>query len=102
MENQAHGLTTDSAVYKRFSPVKQTGFISMFKSSSVKRTACAIALPLLVFLPLLWEREFLSFLQYLVRQLFLKQRRLGPAAEPTDTKTAETVASKGFAFGCVR
>ena len=43
MENQAHVLTTDTAVYKRFSPVEQTGFMSMFKSSSVKRTACAIA-----------------------------------------------------------
>ena len=43
MENQAHGLTTDSTVNKRFSPVKQTGVMSMFHSSSVKRTACAIA-----------------------------------------------------------
>ena len=32
MENQAHGLATDSTVNKRFSPVKQIGFMSMFHS----------------------------------------------------------------------
>ena len=43
MENQAHGLTTDSAVYKRFSPVKHDGFTSKLRSSNVKRAACVIA-----------------------------------------------------------
>ena len=43
MENQVHGLTTDSTVNKRFSPVERSGFMSKLQSSSVKRTACAIA-----------------------------------------------------------
>ncbi len=41
-ENQAICLTTDSLFISCFSPVRQAGFTSMFKSSS-KRTACAIA-----------------------------------------------------------
>ena len=73
MENQAHGLATDSTVNKRFSPVKQIGFMSMFHSSSVKRTACAIAFAVAC-VPTIALGEGISKL--LVRELFLKQQLL--------------------------
>ena len=94
MENQAHGLTTDSTVNKRFSSVKQAGFMSMFKSSSVKRTACAIAFAVAC-VPTIALGEGISKLPAVSGQATISQAATSrPAAEPTDTKTAETVASK--------
>ncbi|WP_314009055.1 trypsin-like peptidase domain-containing protein, partial [Lancefieldella parvula] len=93
MENQAHGLTTDSTVNKRFSSVKQAGFMSMFKSSSVKRTACAIAFAVAC-VPTIALGEGISKLPAVSGQATISQAAARPAAEPTDTKTAETVASK--------
>lgn len=94
MENQAHGLTTDSTVNKRFSSVEQAGFMSMFKSSSVKRTACAIAFAVAC-VPTIALGEGISKLPAVSGQATISQAATSrPAAEPTDTKTAETVASK--------
>lgn len=94
MENQAHGLTTDSAVYKRFSPVKCDGFISKLRSSSVKRTACAIAFAVAC-VPTIALGEGISKLPALSGQASISQAAVvHPAAEPTSTKTAETVAAK--------
>ena len=94
MENQAHGLTTDSAVYKRFSPVKYDGFISKLRSSSVKRTACAIAFAVAC-VPTIALGEGISKLPAVSGQASISQAAVvHPAAEPTSTKTAETVAAK--------
>lgn len=94
MENQAHGLTTDSAVYKRFSSVKYDGFISKLRSSSVKRTACAIAFAVAC-VPTIALGEGISKLPAVSGQASISQAAVvHPAAEPTSTKTAETVAAK--------
>lgn len=94
MENQAHGLTTDSAVYKRFSSVKYDGFISKLRSSSVKRTACAIAFAVAC-VPTIALGEGISKLPVVSGQASISQAAVvHPAAEPTSTKTAETVAAK--------
>lgn len=94
MENQAHGLTTDSAVYKRFSPIKHDGFISKLRSSNVKRAACAIAFAVAC-VPTIALGEGISKLPAISGQASISQAAVvHPAAEPTDTKTAETVAAK--------
>ncbi len=94
MENQAHGLTTDSAVYKRFSSVKYDGFISKLRSSSVKRTACVIAFAVAC-VPTIALGEGISKLPAVSGQAGISQAAVvHPAAEPTSTKTAETVAAK--------
>lgn len=94
MENQAHGLTTDSAVYKRFSSVTYDGFISKLRSSSVKRTACAIAFAVAC-VPTIALGEGISKLPAVSGQASISQAAVvHPAAEPTSTKTAETVAAK--------
>lgn len=94
MENQAHGLTTDSAVYKRFSSVKYDGFISKFRSSSVKRTACAIAFAVAC-VPTIAFGEGISKLPAVSGQANISQAAVvHSAAEPTSIKTAETVAAK--------
>lgn len=94
MENQAHGLTTDSTVYKRFSPIKHDGFISKLRSSSVKRAACAIAFAVAC-VPTIALGEGISKLPAVSGQASISQAAaVHPAAEPTDTKTAETVAAK--------
>lgn len=94
MENQAHGLTTDSAVYKRFSSVKYDGIISKLRSSSVKRTACAIAFAVAC-VPTIALGEGISKLPVVSGQASISQAAVvHPAAEPTSTKTAETVAAK--------
>ncbi len=94
MENQAHGLTTDSAVYKRFSSVKYDGFISKLRSSSVKRTACAIAFAVAC-VPTIALGEGISKLPAVSGQASISQAAVvHPAAELTSTKTAETVAAK--------
>ena len=94
MENQAHGLTTDSAVYKRFSPVKHDGFTSKLRSSNVKRAACVIAFAVAC-VPTIALGEGISKLPAVSGQASISQAAVvHPAAEPTDTKTAETVAAK--------
>lgn len=94
MENQAHGLTTDSAVYKRFSSSKYDGFISKLRSSSVKRTACAIAFAVAC-VPTIAFGEGISKLPAVSGQASISQAAVvHSAAEPTSTKTAETVAAK--------
>ena len=94
MENQAHGLTTDSAVYKRFSPIKHDGFTSKLRSSNVKRAACAIAFAVAC-VPTIALGEGISKLPAVSGQASISQAAVvHPAAEPTDTKTAETVAAK--------
>ena len=87
MENQTYSLTTDSVVYKRFSPVKRDGFMSKLRSSSVKRTACAIAFAVAC-VPTIALGEGVAKLPAVSGQATISQ------AEPADTKTAETVASK--------
>lgn len=93
MENQTYSLTTDSVVYKRFSPVKRDGFMSKLRSSSVKRTACAIAFAVAC-VPTIALGEGVAKLPVVSGQATISQAAARPAAEPTDTKTAETVASK--------
>ncbi len=84
MENQAWFLTTDSAIYKRFSPVRQAGYVYVQSSKCKKnsllpncfcRCLCSIALEISK-LPVVSGRA-----------IFLKQRRLVLLQEPTDTKT---------------
>ena len=94
MENKTYSLTTDSVVYKRFSPVKRDGFMSKLRSSSVKRTACAIAFAVAC-VPTIALGEGVAKLPAVSGQATISQAAARPAAEPTDTKTAETtVASK--------
>lgn len=93
MENQTYSLTTDSVVYKRFSPVKRDGFMSKLRSSSVKRTVCAIAFAVAC-VPTIALGEGVVKLPAVSGQATISQAAARPAAEPTDTKTAETVASK--------
>ena len=93
MENQTYSLTTDSVVYKRFSPVKRDGFMSKLRSSSVKRTACAIAFAVAC-IPTIALGEGVAKLPAVSGQATISQAAARSAAEPTDTKTAETVASK--------
>lgn len=94
MENQKHGLTTDSKTYTYSTSVKSTGLMAAFTGTGVKGVLCAAAF-VAACAPAVALGQVAPKLPAVSGQAIISQAASSrPAAEPTDTKTAETVAAK--------
>ena len=94
MENQKHGLTTDSNTHTCSTPVKNAGLMSVLTGTGVKGALCALAF-VAACAPTVALGQVAPKLPVVSGQATLSQAASSrPAAEPTDTKTAETVAAK--------
>ena len=94
MENQKHGLTTDSNTHTCSTPVKNAGLMSALTGTGVKGALCALAF-VAACAPTVALGQVTPKLPVVSGQATLSQAASSrPAAEPTDTKTAETVAAK--------